>query len=312
MELRHLRYFIAAAEEEHFGRASEKLHVTRPAVSKLIADLEDELGFLLFDRQGHRVALTPAGRSLLPDIKAIMHTLGDAFSAAKSISEGKSGSLSIGYGTLTLHNSVFRASIKRFKEEHPGVSLSLVEISTGEQPKALVDGRIHVGFMHFSSLLSAEREKPRPALLPVQDKSILDLFEIESGRLGVAMEKTHRLASRETLSIEELAGEKFVVVPNSTASPVYGLLYSMCQQAGFELQVAQEVDSISSMLNLVSVGLGIALCIIGKNFDYPGHLRVVPVREVDYSASFVLAWQKGRRDPLVNSLLEIVKREAAL
>lgn len=94
MELRHLRYFIAAADEQHFGRASERLHVTRPAVSKIVADLEDELGLRLFERKGHRVTLTPAGRHLLPDIKAVMHMLTDAFAAAKKISEGKSGRLS--------------------------------------------------------------------------------------------------------------------------------------------------------------------------------------------------------------------------
>jgi DNA-binding transcriptional LysR family regulator len=308
MELRHLRYFIAAAEEQHFGRAAEKLHVTRPAVSKILADLEDELGMLLFERQGHRVSLTPAGRKLLPDVKAVMHMLGDAFAAAKKISEGKSGSLSIGYGTLTLHNELFRASIKKFKETNPDVSLTLVELPTQEQPKALAEGRIHAGFMHFGSETARARRKP---LLPTQDESALDWHVIGTGKLGIVMEKTHALARSKSLALEDLAAERFIVVPNSKASPGYGMLYALCGKAGFEPQVVQEVDTISSMLNLVSVDMGVGLCVIGKHFAYPQQVRVVPLRHVDYATRFAVGWLKGRRDPLVEAFLEVVKKVAA-
>lgn len=307
MELRHLRYFIAAAEEQHFGRASEKLHVTRPAVSKIVADLEEELGMLLFERQGHRVSLTPAGRKLLPDMKAVMHMLTDSFAAAKKISEGKSGNLSIGYGTLTLHNQLFRASIKKFKEANPDVSLTLVELPTLAQPKALAEGRIHVGFMHFGALEAGPQRKKRPSLLAVQDETGLEMHTLETGSIGVLMEKTHRLAREKQLSLKDLAGERFVLVPKSSASPGYGMLYSLCQEAGYEPDVAQEVNSISTMLNLVSVGVGIGLCVIGKNFAYPSQIRVVPLRQVAYTTSFVVGWLKGRRDPLIDALLDAVR-----
>lgn len=308
MELRHLRYYVAAGEEEHFGRASEKLHITRPAVSKMIADLEEELGFPLFEREGRRVRLTPAGRKLLPDVRAVMHMLTDAFAAAKKISQGKSGSLSVGYGTLTLHNELFRESIKRFKDEYPDVSLNLVELPTRQQPKAIVEGRIQAGFMHFGARPLGKEKKRRPALLPTQDESVLEWHEIETGHLGVVMEKGHELASRKSLSLEDLSGQHFIVVPNSSASPSYGVLYSMCQEAGFEPEVVQEVASISSMLNLISVNMGIALCVMGKHFAYPSQLRVVPLRGVEYTTSFAVGWLKGRHDPLIEALLDCVRK----
>lgn len=307
MELRHLRYFIAAGEEQHFGRAAEKLHVTRPAVSKILADLEDELGMLLFERQGHRVSLTPAGRKLLPEMKAIMHMLTDAFSSAKKISEGKSGSLSIGYGTLTLHNDLFRASIKKFRDAHPDVSLTLVEMPSQEQPKALAEGRINAGFMHFGMKAAGPRRK---ALVPTQDETALEWHVIGTGKLGVVMEKGHALAREKALSLEELANERFIVVPNSLASPGNGMLYALCQQAGYEPHVVQEVDTISSMLNLVSVDMGVGLCVIGKHFAYPAQLRVVPLRNVDYTTQFAVGWLKGKRDPLIDSFLNVVKAVA--
>lgn len=310
MELRHLRYFVAAAEEQHFGRAAHKLHVTRPAVSKLLGDLEDELGMLLFERKGHRVSLTPAGRQLLPDIQSVMHRLGDAFAAAKDINEGKSGKLSIGYGTLTLHNALFRASIKQFKQSHPGVALQLVELPTLEQPKALADGRIQAGFMHFGPLPAAPARARRAPLLPTQDPSSVDWHVIETGHLGVVMEKGHALARCPSLTVDALAHEGFIVVPNSNASPGYGMLYSLCQVAGFEPQVVQEVNSVSSMLNLVSVGMGVGLCVMGDNFAYPPPLRTVPLRQVDYCTRFALGWLKGQRDPLVDAFLDVVKSVA--
>lgn len=306
MELRHLRYFMAAAEEEHFGRASDRVHVTRPAVSQIIADLEGELGTPLFERLAHRVKLTAAGRALLPRLQAIMDDLNDALAMTKRVGEGKSGTLNIGYGSLTLLHTLFRAAIKQFNETYPDVELSLIEMPTSEQPKALSEGKIHAGFMHFG---------PRPALLrrkrkndeQVQDQTVLDWLPIQTGGLGVAMPNDHRLAKKRSISLAELANERFVVVPRSISSPNYGQIYALCQKAGFEPQIVQEVSSIASQLNLISVGMGIGLAVIGKNFVYPTSLAVVPLDQINYTNSFVFAWIKGQRDPTLDCMIDIVK-----
>ena len=139
MELRHLRYFIAAAEEEHFGRAADRLCITRPAVSQLVADLEAELGTPLFQRLAHRVKLTAAGHTLLPRLQTVMKDLNEALLLAGLVGQGKTGTLNIGYGTLTLLHKLFRATIKRYCELYPDVTLSLFEMSTTDQPKALAE-----------------------------------------------------------------------------------------------------------------------------------------------------------------------------
>jgi DNA-binding transcriptional LysR family regulator len=306
MELRHLRYFMAAAEEEHFGRASDRLHVTRPAVSQIIADLESELGTPLFERLAHRVRLTAAGRALLPQLQAVMADLNEALASAKRVGEGKSGALNIGYGSLTLLHGLFRDAIKQFNESYPDVTLSLFEMATSEQPKALAEGKIQAGFMHFG---------PRPALLrkrrsdgmQAQDDTVLDWFRIQNGSLGAVVPNDHWLAGRKSVTLEELAQERFVVVPRSSSSPGYGPLYALCQKAGFEPKIVQEVSSIASQLNLVSVGMGICLAVIGKNFSYPSSMAVVPLREVNYTTTFVFGWVKGQRDPVLDRMIEIVK-----
>jgi DNA-binding transcriptional LysR family regulator len=304
MELRHLRYFIAAAEEEHFGRASDRLHVTRPAISQIVSDLEDELGTRLFERLAHRVKLTPAGRALLPQLQTIMNELNQAFIVAKRVGEGKSGALNIGYGTLTLLHPLFRAAIKEFHEGSPDVTLSLLEIHTASQPRALTDGRIDSGFMHWGPAFAAPHK--RGTVLP-QEEPALEHFRIQSGSLGVVFPSNHPLARRDFVSLKDLANEGFVVVPGSSVSPGFGPLSALCDKAGFAPRIVQEVGSVSSQLNLVSVGMGIGLTVIGKHFAYPRSLAVVPLKDVDYTTSFVLAWLKGKTDPVLDRFIGIVK-----
>jgi DNA-binding transcriptional LysR family regulator len=306
MELRHLRYFIAAAEEEHFGRASDRLHVTRPAVSQIIADLEQEIGTELFERLAHRVKLTAAGRALLPQLQAVMSQLNEALVLTKRVGQGKSGSLNIGYGSLTLLHPLFRAAVKAFHETYPDVSLSLFEMSTTDQPKALAEGKIHAGFMHFGPGRTSLRKR-RNEDGQGQDNTVLDWFRIQTGNLAVAVANDHPLAKTKSATIADLANESFVIVPNSSSSPGYGPLYTLCRKAGFEPRVVQEVSTISTQLNLISVGMGIGLAVAGKKFSYPPGLTVIPLDDVNYTTSFVFAWVKGQKDPSLDRMLEIVK-----
>lgn len=307
MELRHLRYFIAAAEEEHFGRAADRLSITRPAVSQLIADLEAELNTPLFERLAHRVKLTAAGRTLLPRLQAVMANLNEALVLAERVGQGKLGALNIAYGSLTLHHKLFRAAIKRFHEMYPEVTLSLFEITTTEQPRAMAEGKIHGGFMHFGPGRTVAR-KHRDGEESTQDETLLDWFRIQSGGLGVAMSQDNPLARRASLTLADLAHERFVIVPRSANSPGFGPLHTLCQKAGFEPNIVQEVHTISMMLNLVAVGMGIGLVPAGRNFAYnQAGLVVVPLDELNYLTTFVFGWVKGQRDPALERMVDIIK-----
>lgn len=305
MELRHLRYFIAAAEEEHFGRAAVRLHITRPAVSQIIADLEGELGTPLFERLAHTVKLTAAGRTLLPQLVRVMDDLNEAIVLTKRVGQGMTGTLRIGYGSLTLMHSIFRAAVKRFREMYPEVSLSLIEMSTSFQPKALADGKIDAGFMHFGP--SPHPGKRRTEINMEREGIVLDSICIQTGSLGVAVPNDHRLAKRKSVTLNDLADEWFVVVPKSSTNLSYGQLYSVCQAAGFEPNIVQEVSTIASQLNLISVGMGIGLAVMGKNFTYPSDLTIVPLTGLDYSTRFVFGWVRRQSDPILDKMIEIVK-----
>jgi DNA-binding transcriptional LysR family regulator len=305
MELRHLRYFIAAAEEEHFGRAAVRLHITRPAVSQIIADLEGELGTPLFERLAHTVKLTAAGRTLLPQLVRVMDDLNEAIVLTKRVGQGMTGTLRIGYGSLTLMHSIFRAAVKQFRESHPEISLSLVEMSTSLQPKALAEGKIDAGFMHLGP--NPHPGKRRTEINMEREGIVLDSVCIQTGSLGVVVPHDHRLARRKSLTLEDLANEWFVVVPRSSSSLSYGQLYSFCQAAGFEPNIVQEVSTIASQLNLISVGIGIGLAVMGRNFAYPSDLTIIPLTNLNYSTRFIFGWVSRQNDPILDKMIDIVK-----
>lgn len=309
MELRHLRYFKVAAEEEHFGRASERLHVTRPAVSHIIADLEQDLDVLLFERSAHRVRLTAAGRAFLPKVRMIIGDIDDAVAVVRRIGEGTHGELKIGYGSLTLLHETFRTAIKLFRENFPDVELSLVELPTGEQTKALAEGRIHAGFMHFGArakLGGPRRHRPSSS----QDGAVLDWVPIQKGKLCAIVPAGHHLAQSKSVRLPLLAGESFIDVPGGICSPGYASISTLFQKAGFVPRIAQEVSTIVAQLNLISVGMGIGLSVAATKFNYPPEVRVVNLSDVTYPTTFALAWIKGMRYPALDHMIQIVEQNS--
>src|SRR5207247_5472460 len=149
----------------------------------------------------------------------------------------------------------------------------------------IVDGKLHAGFMHFSPQTGTAHKKAQARILAEGAKAF-DHFLIQYGGLGVAMPHDHPLAKRKSLSLADLANEHFVVVPRSSVSPSYGQLFSLCQKEGFEPHIVQEVATITTQLNLVSVGVGIGVTMIGKHFTYPEGLVVVKLKDVSYKTTF--------------------------
>ncbi len=307
MELRHLRYFIASAEEEHFGRAAERLYVTRPAVSQIIADLEAELETPLFERLAHRVKLTAAGQVFLEQLQGLMSDLNQAITLTKRVGAGRTGALNIGYGSLTLLHPLFRAVVKAFNEQYPDVTLSLLEISSSKQPQALAEGRIHAGFIHYCNTPDQPRGKRKTSDALDQDVTVLERMKIQTNSICLAVSHDHRLAGRKSVSLSELANERWVVIPHSTVSPGYGPLYKMCQEGGFEPNIVQEVNSVTTLLNLVSVGVGIGLVVTGKHFVFPSNLSVLKVDGIVYPTTFALCWVRGRMEPTLARFIDTVK-----
>ncbi len=304
MELRHLRYFLAAAEELHFGRAADRLFVTRPAVSQTISDLETELDVKLFFRIGQKISLTAAGEAFKKDVSLILADLARSVQTTRRIGKGKSGHLNVGYGSLSLRHPAFRASIKAVRQRYSDIDISLQEMASSVQIPAVRAGRLDAGFVFVPKM----EDWPAGTVSEFLEIDDLGHLLIEDGGLSVATPSDHRLADRESVTLTDIADEELVLVPRSNVTPSLGLLETLSGSSQFNPRVVQEVGNISTQINLISVGTGIGLFVNTPQMGYPPGVAVLPLIGVDLPAKLCLVWRKDAEEPTLRSFIEQVRQ----
>lgn len=242
VELRHIRYFVAVAEECHFGRAAERLHIAQPPLSQQIRKLESDLGVLLLTRSTRKVELTPAGERYLERARAILAAVDDAAEEATRVAAGELGRLAIGFtGSATYELLPSLAPVLR--RELPGIELELRgEMLTPDQVEALLDRSLDLGFLrppvrHADIEVRVLRREPLIAVLP----------------------ETHPLAGRSSVRLADLRDERFITYPSHHRSVVYEAVIDACQRAGFSPRDTEEVRETSTLVSFVAAGLGVAL-----------------------------------------------------
>lgn len=242
MDLRHLRYFVAVAEERHFGRAAERLHMAQPPLSQAIRRLEDELGVELLHRTTRRVELSRAGEAYLERARAILAEVDEAADLARRVEDGTTGHLTIGcVGSATY--SLLPAISRRLAEELPDVDFSFRgEMLAPDQSHALREGEIDLALM-------------RP---PVTDPT-LTTSTLRHDRLVVALPADNPLASRGSIRITDLADESLIVHSANRRSVMYGVVRALFHDAGVDPHVRHEVGETSTLVTLVAGGLGAAV-----------------------------------------------------
>lgn len=241
IELRHLRHFIALAEELHFGRAARRCHISQPPFSVSIRQLEESLGFPLVERSTHEVRLTPAGRAYYEEALKVATQFDRAHEAARRVSEGLRGSLDVGFFASMLYRGLDKAA-HAYMQRHPDVAFRLVELSTADQVPALQRRRIHYGFVHGADLppdLRSEEVLREPFVLCVPG--------------------THALARRKRVAVKDVAGEPFVLFSRTFSPTYFDQVVSICVAAGFHPVIRHEARHWLTVLALVSKGMGVTL-----------------------------------------------------
>jgi DNA-binding transcriptional LysR family regulator len=241
MELRHIRYFMTVAEELHFGRAAERLHVSQPPLSQQIRQLEAELGVELFVRNQRRVQLTEAGKRYYEEVRHVFERLERAALLARQAALGQTGTLAVGFVASATYALIPRV-YQRFRETYPKVELSLSELSTAEQVEALHADQIQVGIA-------------RP---PVSDSTLI-AESLAEEPLVVALPSNHPLVQEETIELYGLRSERFILFPRRPRPGWIDIVRGACETAGFVPTVAQEVQELSSAVTLVAANIGIAI-----------------------------------------------------
>jgi DNA-binding transcriptional LysR family regulator len=242
MELRHLRYFVAVAEERHFGRAAARLHMAQPPLSQQIRHLETELGIELLRRTTRRVDLTAAGEAYLARAREVLAAVDAAGDEARRVAEGLVGRVVIGcVGSATY--SLLPALARALREELPGIDFAFRgEMLVPDQVAALRDGRIDLALLR-----------------PPVDEAALRLTTLRREGLIVALPEGHPLAARKRLRMADLRDEELIVHAGRGRSVMHDLVTALCRQAGFEPRVRHEVAETSTLVTFVAAGLGVAL-----------------------------------------------------
>lgn len=292
MELRHLRYFIAVAEYESVRLASEHLHITQPAISRQIQDLEDELGFLLFERSPRGLKLTLAGESYLRDVRKVMASLDSAVRAAKRVAVGLQGQLRLGYVENAGWDGLVPRTFSRFQAEVPEVKIELTALNSPEQLRAIADETLDGGFIYQYGPLSDEF-----ATIPLLD---YDVVLAVPRAWAIDHDETH------PIDIRTLADRPFVMFPRSVYPSYYDRLIGACQQSGISLNVVQEETTEAAILSLVCSGIGAAIVNSANLGRPPAQVRFFQLKDLSVPMPLTFAYRADAANPVLFRFISIL------
>ena len=290
VELRHLRYFLAVAEELHFGRAAARLQIAQPALSQQIRRLEEEIGVELFHRTKRRVQLSAGGEAMVQSARQALSDVEASIEVAQRAARGEIGHLTVGF-IETAATTIVPLAVRRFRTDHPDVGLSLRELSVDAQVDGLRSGALDVGIVR----------------LPIDVDGLLLRPVADEGLLVVAPEG-HPLAGRQRVGSQSLAGEPLVLLAREVVPGLYDQIIALQREHG-GANIAQEATSIQAVLGLVAAGLGVSLL--------PASVRSLDRSGVAFTtltssprSSMLLAWSEADRSPLTAAF--VTAAEAAV
>jgi DNA-binding transcriptional LysR family regulator len=292
MELRHLRYFVGVAEEQHFGRAAERLHVAQPALSRQIQDLESEMGFSLFDRLPRGVRLNASGKVFLSDARRILQDVDEAKRRAERIALGKIGTLRIGIAMALSWHGVVVDSFREFRRQQPDVELVVHHLLSVHQVDAVLSDRLDVGFA---------------ATITPWHKD-LGYRQVAQERLLLAVPKGHPLTKLARIRLRDLRNVPFVGFQRWANPAFYDELMQACARGGLSApRIVQEATDRDTQLGLVQCRIGIAWQTESTRWHCPRGLVLLPVVDMNIRVPYNLIWKRDNSSPLLRTFVSQVE-----
>jgi DNA-binding transcriptional LysR family regulator len=284
MELRHLRYFVAVGEEQHYGRAARRLHVAQPALSRQIQDLERELGFDLFERLPRGVRLSAAGTLFLADARRILQDVGDAAARAARVALGQSGTLRVGFTESQSWHGVVPDSFRQFRQMRPDAELQLHPAPSLDQLDAIRAGRLDAGFV-FN--------------VPTPDPDLKQL-PVAAHHIALAAPRGHPLTKLREIRLRDLVDVPLVSFPRWASPALYDTLRQACSRGGLKSpNVVQEGLDEATILSLVATGLGVGWVFGTSRWRCPKSVVIVTVVDLHVPQLLALTWRNDNRSPLL-------------
>jgi LysR family transcriptional regulator, benzoate and cis,cis-muconate-responsive activator of ben and cat genes len=294
MELRHLRYFVAVAEEENVSRAALKLHVSQPGISRQIHDLEDEIGFQLFERSAKSVSLTGAGKVFLTEARVLLQHADEAVKKARAVSGGIVGEINVGYApSLTVQ--ILPQALRTFQEKFPSVRVALHDLSTEEMLAQLGEKKLQV----------ALTVHPPAKLLRG-----LNFEELARYAICIAVAPKHPLAKSKSISLEQISREPLVGYSRKDYPEYHEMLEKLFASVGRKPRIVGEHDGVSSIVAAVEAGRGLALvpscvaCMVGPR------LKLLPIKPALSAVPVVAIWRKESETELVKNFVAAARQDS--
>ncbi len=292
IELRHLRYFLAVAEELHFRKAADRLFISQPGLSRQIKQMEQELGLELFERSNKKVYLTKAGKYLQNEIELILKNLDHTFSHTQLIDQGKEGEISFGYVGSAMQN-VIPEFILKIKDDYPNIHYNLKEMENPDQIDALFMKEIDLAFVRLDKVPKGLKIHP--------------VFE---DTFSLVLPKTHAMSQDNFKDLSALREEPFILFDQSYSPAYYAQVMQIFEQSGFHPQISHNTVHASTIFRLVENNLGISIVPSSLLLGYSMNIKSIELNQIPQRTVLSVAWSSANRNPILNKILSFILKRS--
>ncbi|WP_422090429.1 LysR family transcriptional regulator [Tenacibaculum ovolyticum] len=288
IELRHLRYFLAVAEDLHFRKAAERLYISQPGLSRQIKQMEDDLDIKLFIRNNRKVELTEVGKYLKKELTQNLKNLAHVFNYARLLQDGKDGHLNFGYVGSAMQKIIPNLLIE-FKKEHPNVQFGLKELDNEEQIDSLLSQDIDIGFVRLDRV-------PRGlAIKPILKESFC-----------LVLPKNHLVNKDNFKGLHQLKDESFILFDPSYSPSYYEKVMQIFDDSKFVPIVSHNTIHAASIYKLVENNFGLSIVPKSLQYGYDMNVKFIELSNISQRTTLSVVWDKNNRNPIVESLLKII------
>ena len=289
VEIRHLRYFIAVAQESNFSRAAEKLHISQPPLSQQIQKLEEDLGIILIERGTRPVMLTEAGKFFYQQALGLVDQFDQFIDKTQKMARGEEGALTVAFVSSSTYE-LMPGILRNFRKLYPGINLNLIEKNTPQQLESLRNKQINVGI-----------GRPFPEDPEIESHWILDESVV------VAIPSEHAWTNKTSVSLTELKDEDMINFYWSHEPSFGNFVMTTCRKSGFEPHVVQRTGELQTALGLVAAGIGVALLPESVEHTSREGVKYIPLKSPSPTISMVAAYRKDDSSPILKRFLDVVR-----
>ncbi|SFR62612.1 LysR family transcriptional regulator [Maribacter stanieri] len=291
IELRHLTYFLAVAQELHFRKAAEKLFISQPGLSRQIKQMEDILETQLFERNKKKVALTPAGHYLKTEVEYIFNHLEKVERQLKLVGDGNSGELRIGFLGSAMQQ-VIPQLLLQIKENYPKVKTSLEELSNFAQVDGVLNDQLDMGFVRVSRV-----------------PSTLEMKTVFTDTFSLVLPERYPILTREFEGMHQFANDDFILFSQAYSPLYYETIISICKDAGFAPKISHKSVHAHTIFKLVENHMGIAIVPTSLQNGFQMRVKFIELKNIPQRAELSVIWKKEHTNPVLKNCMELLLDE---